>query len=216
MGNIGVSRLIWGRDNPQNLGSVDDSLVMCFWVRDRNPASGVWFTLLSYPFDSLTNPNDVAVAAGTTDDLGWLEDMRAGEVNIAGAAGRRYIMNPHADDEDRWRLFQVRKQDMEAFREGTAPADIDIDWTRITACEFSNPNIIDADSEFYFSPVFLMSEAQVMRRLDTIAVETILFGGLVDINDCYDRDYYERTGATLVLSAPPGHTARVQYFFGIV
>lgn len=210
----GEARFIWGRDNPQNFGSANDSLSFCFWCKRPDDGTSTWFTLLSYPFLPTTIESDLSATIGTDEDLNWFEEMFPGHLGMTGAAVRVMEITQPTDYENKWRFIQGRKQDFQLFGLGV-PVGTDIDWSRITACSIASGSL-PVDSGHYFSPVFMLPEAAVMRRLDVMAVESILWGGTETVQDCGNSDYYDRLGASLVISAPPGQTARVQYFLGLV
>lgn len=210
----GEARLIWGRENPQHLGSADDQLSFCFWCKRPVDGTSTWFTLLSYPYLQSTREDDIPAWMGTNIDLSWFEEMFPGHLGLSGAAVRVLEITQPDDYEDKWRFIQGRKQDFQLF--GLAvPVGTDISWDRVTACAFASGSL-PTDSGHYFSPVFVLPEAATMRRLDVMAVESILWGGTAAVADCHEEKYYDRLGASLVLTAPPGQTARVQYFLGLV
>lgn len=208
---FGESRYMWGRDNKVNLGSLTDNLVFCFWINRNIGGSTAWLTLLSYPYRPNTKESDLSATAGTPTDANMIKEMFPGETQIANEPFSYAEISGFAAGvtDDRWRFVQVRKQDFTHNEMGTGQT---IDMERITWMSVASGSLggtTGLGTGIHFGPIFLMQEAMNFRRLDTAAIETILWDG--ENTD----DYQNRDSVNLILTAPPDRTAKVKYFLGI-
>jgi hypothetical protein len=208
--NLGEARFIWGRANAVNLGKGNDSLVFCFWLKRQKGGAALHFQLMSYPYRHDTRESDLSATIGTPEDSVAMTAILPGEIGFSEPYAYVNISGHLTEHDDKWRLIQVRKPEFTMDQNNSTK---NMDWTRVTrmslACSAVAGGSQDGTEGIHFGPIFLMQEAQNMRRLDTAVVETLRWAGVV----AHDG-YFDRSGVRLILTAPPGRTAKVKYFMG--